>query len=248
MRIFQQDRESPDSKWVDDPKCLRSLVNLPEDLIAQTIQMLKIADVEDHTRVAKRINGAISAYVQRKAFDEATDNRRDQRAKLMALAASVAQARADLSALDEVCEGNIAVQMAIQRTSLGPRVDGLAFLEEYASSVDRLAAAIDHTLRDHFPGGRVTRGPEPTSSLYLLIQDLCGIYEQFSGAEVTHTTYTRSSNYAGQPSSPAGQFILKWVRHVEPTIAATRVSTILTAQIHKPKEQAHRSSCIREHK
>lgn len=242
MPMIRQKLESRAGVALDDAKYIRMPLTMPADLLAEAFRILNPSTDKDSKLISDRIDSALAAYAQRQAFDAASDSRRDQRSKLVKLAARVEQMRADLSALDEVCEGNIAVQLSLQEHRFGPRVDGLQFVQEFGLSSERLAVAIRQTIRDHFPGGRVARGPKPVPALCVLIGELSHIYEQFSENEVTHTTYKHSNEYAGEPCSHAGKFILMWVRYIDPTVAPTRVSTIMTALIHgEPTIRASRS-------
>jgi hypothetical protein len=70
------------------------------------------------------------------------------------------------------------------------------------------------------------RGPHPDTSLHLLIQLLCELYENYSGKRVSHSPYAKTE-YTGMPQSRAGQFVLAAVKMIEPTIRPTRISSIL---------------------
>ena len=105
-----------------------------------------------------------------------------------------------------------------------------ALLDVEAVSI-RLSTAVDVALQ----AGRCSPGPQPNRELKQAIFWLCDLFEQCTGRPVTHTPRDKT-HYDGWPHSPAGRFVLDFMKMCDDRVTPQSISSLM-AEVVKKKDE-----------
>jgi hypothetical protein len=209
--------QSPDPDAVEP-------VTLPAALVDELGTIAGIEEPELRTLWAQEASLTLGVYRRRRAQAGSELNRKGRRDLLGALEASLQQVTDRLGAMDSSLERTLALLWPVPRSS-GRSGDKRQGLSVGIESIRQLLEAVARTNRvDRSRKG--ARGPEPNVDLYLLVRDLCDLYEQWTGRRVAYRP-NKGPLYAGPPQNESGRFVLELVRVVEPRVPPTRVSGLI---------------------
>jgi len=97
----------------------------------------------------------------------------------------------------------------------------LVLLDQIArDNPERVISCAKHLLAK----GKKRRGPKDRKTMPIIIRWLAVIYEETTGRTVTHTPYEKTT-YMGTPQSQAGQFVMAFLKMVDPNLPETAVAT-----------------------
>jgi hypothetical protein len=105
-----------------------------------------------------------------------------------------------------------------------------ALLDVEAVSI-RVSTAVDAALQT----GRCSPGPQPNRELKQAIFWLCDLFEQCTGRPVTHTPRDKT-HYDGWPHSPAGRFVLDFMKMCDDRVTPQSISSLM-AEVVKKKDE-----------
>ena len=92
----------------------------------------------------------------------------------------------------------------------------------------RLSTSVDAALL----AGRQSPGPQPNRELKQAIFWLCDLFEQCTGRPATHTPRDRT-HYDGRPRSPAGRFVLDFMKMCDERVTPQSISSLMAEVVKK---------------
>ena len=223
-----------------DPDVIDPLM-LPASLLRELAKLCHIRAPVRRTLLAQEAALALGTYRRRRAQVGAGLDRRSQRDLLRDLEASLQKASLKLNALDANVEGALAIMLRIPQ-SPGFGGDKLQELRAIIDGVRRLREAAASVSHASFPKGKVSRGRAPNVDLYLLVRDLCDLYERLRRRRLAYAP-NKGPLYEGPPQNEGGLFVLTLVQMVEPMVSPSQVSGLIRERNrNRAKERPNGSS------
>ena len=150
-------------------------------------------------------------------------------------AAGHLQSRGSLADAEAIARlGSLAQQASLRLQSLDTTTDGELFFQwitkdalqnhvggDAVAAIDQQIHRLEDTLRRELNRLFRLKGPDPRTSLPLLVARLCDLWARETGRRVTVNPFNKTE-YAGVPQSQAGVFVCEVVDTLKPTSPAVK--------------------------